>query len=66
MDGLVLVLAVILNPRAKKRARNAERVEIPHGRDGDSGGNDGSVMTTVVPAVQQDKENDPASSRTVP
>jgi hypothetical protein len=29
LDGLVLVLAVILNPRAKKRARLAGVKEIP-------------------------------------
>jgi hypothetical protein len=55
----VLVLAVILNPRAKKRARLAGVKEIPHGCDGDGdGGNHGNghVMEAVVPEVQQQDE----------
>ncbi|KAN0138195.1 PQ loop repeat domain containing protein [Lactarius tabidus] len=59
LDGLVLVLAVILNPRAKKRARLAGVKEIPHGCDGDGdGGNhgNGNVMEAVVPEVQQQDE----------
>ena len=59
MDGLVLVLAVILNPRANRRARRAdptERVETPGGE------NHGGVMETVMPVtvIQQDREKDAA------
>jgi hypothetical protein len=56
MDGLVLVLAVILNPRAKRRARRAEQtggVETQRGCDGDGHGG-------VMPVIQQDREKDPA------
>ncbi|KAF8268698.1 hypothetical protein EI94DRAFT_1771495 [Lactarius quietus] len=57
LDGAVLVLAVILNPRAKRRARLAGRVEIPRGCDGDTGGNHDSVKTTTpASGVQQDEE----------
>jgi len=58
MDGLVLVLAVVLNPRAERRARRADltgRVETPRGRDGDGCEN---PMQTVMPVVQQDTEKD--------
>ena len=45
MDGLVLVLAVVLNPRAKKRAsrRGHDR---PHDGDGD-----GSIVAVITPAT---------------
>ncbi|KAH9030189.1 PQ-loop-domain-containing protein [Lactarius hengduanensis] len=69
MDGLVLVLAVILNPRAKRRARRADLtgdVGTPRVGDGDGSGNhDGVMMKAVTPVVQQDKEKDTAP-RTVP
>lgn len=74
MDVLVLVLAVILNPRARRRARRAADptgrvVETPRGCDGDGGGNHDGVMKTVVPVVQhvvqQDNEKGPMP-RTVP
>jgi len=55
MDGLVLVLAVILNPRARRRATRADptgRVETPRGCDGDGGGNHDGVMKIVsLPVV---------------
>ena len=56
----MLLLAVILNPRAKRRARLAGRTEIPRGCGGDSGG---SVVKTVIPAVQQDNEKNTVSPR---
>jgi hypothetical protein len=67
LDGMVLVLAVILKPRAKKRrARLAAgmngKVEIKHGCDGDGDdGNhgNGNVIEAVVPEVQQDEEKGP-------
>ncbi|KAH8986120.1 hypothetical protein EDB92DRAFT_1287267 [Lactarius akahatsu] len=68
MDGLVLVLAVILNPRAKRRARRADLtgdVETPRVDDGDGSANHDSVMRIVMPVVQQDNEKDSAP-RTVP
>jgi hypothetical protein len=55
----VLVLAAILNPRAKRRARLAGRVEIPRGCDGDAGGNHDGVKTiTPTNEVLQDEEKD--------
>jgi hypothetical protein len=55
MDGLVLVLAIILNPRAKKRER-LQGQNKPHD-DGD----DASVDSSPVTKVQEKSPSSPAS-----
>ena len=59
----MLVLAVILNPRAKKRARllAAGMNGNVHGCDGDGDGNRGHVMETVMLEVQHDDEKGPTT-----
>ena len=56
MDGLVLVLAVVLNPRAKRRAGRADQTGRRRGCDGDGGENRGGVTDTVMPMDQQGRE----------
>ena len=59
MDVSVLVLAVVLNPRAKRRAGRADqtgRIETRRGCDGDGGENRGGVTETVMPMDQQGRE----------
>jgi hypothetical protein len=54
MDGLVLVLAIILNPRSKKAAQRGEqksRAGASDGSGGDHGGGTARVTAiTVMPA----------------
>ena len=53
----MLLLAVILNPRAKKRARLAGNMNgNVHSCDGDGDGNHGNAMETTV---QQDEDKGP-------
>ena len=50
MDGLVIVLAIILNPRMKRGAVRGE--QWPRDDVGDGGVGDGGTVTAVVPVTR--------------
>jgi hypothetical protein len=56
LDGLVLVLAMILNPRVKRGAQRGEQMSRDGVRDGDGdGGGGGTVMAAVSASVRDHK-----------
>lgn len=64
MDGLVLVLAIILNPRSKKAAQRGEQKSRADASDGDGSGGDhdgrggdNGVGTARVTAISGGNDN---------
>jgi hypothetical protein len=54
LDGLVLVLAMILNPRIRRGAQRGEQMS--RDGDGDGGGGGGGTVMAAVPARVEDKK----------
>jgi hypothetical protein len=50
LDGFVLVLAMILNPRSKRVARRGEQMSRDDVRDVDAGGGGSGTMMSSMPA----------------
>lgn len=58
MDGLVLMLAIILNPRSKKAVQREERRSCAGASDGSGGDNDsGAARVTALTGGHDDKES---------
>jgi len=56
MDGLVLVLAIILNPRSKKAVQHEERKSCAGAGDGSGGDNGGGAARVTALTGRHDKE----------